>query len=333
MENTGNDYLFYFLVFVAANILLVLFYRYFEASAREQAIQDRLDAASPFLKKGNAGLAKGLFSSKSKSENLLERKINSIMTKRSDTDQPLQLFLYRSGINIDLTKIIIFIFIAWLLFLLFLYYFIKFDASRSVLFSFLGIGLGFSTLMTSRQNKRKRAFLDQLPQAVDIVLRGIRSGSSIEKTFTVVARESPAPLKDEFEKILNELAFGMPYDRVLINSANRINLSEFYFFVTALIIQRQSGGSLSDVLDNIIYVLGRSSEMQMKVKVLSAEGRMSGMVLGGLPVVIALFMYKFNPDHLQFFYSDPLGNKLFYFILILFFLGYVFIKRMLNIRI
>lgn len=333
MENPGNDYLIYFFIFIAANIILFLFYRYFEASEREQAVQNRLDAASSYINNSNTGTQKGLFTQKSKSESLLERKINSILSKRSDEEQPLQIMLYRCGISTDVSKIIFILFLFWLLFLLFLMYLVKLDPVKSVIFSFVGVSFIVFNVFSSMQNKRQRIFREHLPQTVDIVLRGIRSGSSIEKTFVVVARETPSPLKEEFEQIINELEFGLPYDRVLMNSADRVNLSEYYFFVTALIIQRQSGGSLSDVLDNIIYVLGRSTEMQAKVKVLSAEGRMSGLVLAGLPIFVGLFMYKFNPDHLQFYYVDPLGQKLFYAIIFLFFLGYISIKKMLQIRI
>jgi tight adherence protein B len=326
-----QNYFFYFILFILVNIVLFLVYRIYEGKAKEQLIQDRLDSVVP-IANGNRETENGLFSSKGKSDTLLERKINAILSKRSTTDEPLQLILYRCGIKTDVTKILALI-TAMLVFVsLILLYGLKFTLFQSIPLSLGIVFFGTYSIFNRMTERRKIKFFESLPQAVDIILRGIRAGGSIEKTFGVVAREVPSPLKEEFEGIIRELEFGVPYDRVLATSARRVDLSDYYFLVTSLIIQRQSGGSLSDVLENILYVLHRSLEMKTKVRVVSAEGRLSGIVLAALPLLIAGFMARFNPEHLQFFYEDPLGNKLLYIIFGLFFLGYVTIKRMVNIK-
>lgn len=333
MQGSENSYFLYFLIFLFANIVLFLFYRFYEAKAREQAVQDRLDTLITSSKSGTANNAtKGLFEKKTKSESLLDRKLNAILSKRSSTDQPLQLFLYRCGISMSATKIFLILMISYIIVFLLFNYILKLDVYKSFLISIGGISFGFYTLLSRLEAKRKKLFLYSLSQAVDIILRGIRSGSSIEKTFAIVARESSSPLKEEFEEILKEIEFGVAYDRVLVTSANKVDINEYYFLVTALIIQRQSGGSLSDVLENIIYVLDRTSEMKTKVRIVSAEGRLSGIVLAALPLLVGLFMYKFNPEHLMFFYYDPLGNKLAFSILFLFFCGYLSIRKIITIK-
>lgn len=333
MQDSGNSYFLYFLIFLFANIVLILFYRFYEAKMREQAVQDRLDTIGSSSKTAAVTNAKkGLFEKKNKSESLLDRKLNAILSKRSSTDQPLQLLLYRCGLTINVTKIFLILLISYVLVFLLSSNILKMDIYKSLLISIGGVSFCFYALIRRLEAKRKKLFLDSLPQAVDIVLRGIRSGSSIEKTFTIVARESPSPLKEEFEEILKEIEFGVAYDRVLVTSANKIDINEYYFLVTALIIQRQSGGSLSDILENIIFVLSRRSEMKTKVRIVSAEGRLSGIVLSTLPILVGLFMYKFNPEHLMFFYYDPLGNKLAFLILFLFFCGYLSIKKIISIK-
>lgn len=333
IHDVDNNNSIYFLIFILINIILFLFYRVFESKAREEAIQERLNTVSASRYSNNdIGNIKSLFLNKSKPDSLLERKLNSILSKRSTSDQPLHLFLMRCGITMNPTKILIVWATTWSIILLSLIYIFNLDLLKSLFISFAITSFGFYSLLNRMQASHKKKFLDSLPQAVDIILRGIRSGSSIEKTFVIVARESPSPLKDEFEQILKELDFGIAYDRILVNSASKIDVNEYYFLVTALIIQRQSGGSLSDVLENILYVLNKVEEMQSKIRIVSAEGRLSGIVLAALPIIIGLFMYKFSPDQIMFFYYDPLGNKFFYVIMFLFFCGYISIKRMITIK-
>lgn len=334
MEKSETTYLVYFLIFIIANITLFLIYRLYESKINNQVLLDRLDTVASQTQSSAREGGKGkLFGSKTKSEGLLERKINFILSKRSTTDQPLQLFLYRCGIKTPPSTILLIFLGCWIFLLLLLTFVVKYEIITSLLISLFVSFFIFYSYLNYLGNKYKQAIINSLPQAVDIVLRGIRSGSSIEKTFEVVARESPSPLKEEFEGILQEIEFGVSYDRVLVTSANRVDLSEYYFFVTALIIQRQSGGSLSDVLENILYVLHKTSEMRTKIKGISAEGKLSGIVLAFLPVILALVLWQFHPDHISFFYYDPLGNKFFYTILGFFFLAYLSIKRIINIKI
>lgn len=333
MKELESTYLFYFLIFIISNISLFLIYWLYESKLKNQALSDRLDyVVSPTISSEREGGKGKLFGSKNKEDGLLERKINAMLSKRSTTDQPLQLFLYRCGLKTSTTTLILIFLGCWNFFLLCAFFVLKYEMSSSILISLAVSIFLFYNYLKHLSNKYKQAIIESLPQAVEIVLRGIRSGSSIEKTFEVVARESPSPLKEEFEGILKEIQFGVPYDRVLVTSANRVDLDEYYFFVTALIIQRQSGGSLSDVLENILFVLYKTSEMRSKIKIISSEGRLSGIVLACLPVLLALFLWKMHPDHLTFFYYDPLGNKMMYAILGLFFLAYLSIKKIVNIK-
>ncbi len=334
MENVETEYFFYFIIFIVANIMLFIFYRFYESNLKNQALLDRLDSVFSLNHSSERdGAKRKLFGPKNKAEGLLERKINAILSKRTTTDQPLQLFLYRCGIKTPASNILLILIGSWFLINLFVSLVLSYELIHSIIISLVATIFLFYNYLNRLGNKYKQAIITNLPQAVEIVLRGIRSGSSIEKTFEVVARESPSPLKEEFEGILKEIEFGVPYDRVLVTSANRVDLNEYYFFVTALIIQRQSGGSLSDVLENILYVLYKTSEMRTKIKVISSEGRLSGIVLGLLPVCLALFLWKVHPDHLTFFYYDPMGNKMLYFILGFFFLAYLSIKKIVNIKV
>jgi len=110
--------------------------------------------------------------------------------------------------------------------------------------------------------------------------------------------------------MLHELDFGIPFEKVIHSAAHRVNVRDFFFFASALIIQRKSGGGLHEVLENIVTMLHKTKEIRMKIKVFSAESKGSAVVLTSIPFVVWAAVMRTNPSYLDFFLHDPLGNKL-----------------------
>ena len=149
----------------------------------------------------------------------------------------------------------------------------------------------------------------------------------------VVIKEVDVPLKHEFAQIIQQIEFGVTFDDALHQAADRIDLSDFYFFSTSLIIQRKAGGSLSEILDNIITSLNRANEIRSKIKVLSAEAKVTAYILGGLPVVLWIIMMQLNPSYLDFFQHEASGRKLLMFAIFLIACAGATIRYLIRIKI
>lgn len=322
-----------YIYFVSTLIsMFLIVYILYLRNEKKNRLRRRIQGAIPLLQIREK--TDDLFSKKSRYESLLQRKLDDLLYKQTSVGNPINLKLYRCGLKKTppeqvLLAFLIFFFIVFLLvstlFSMHLFY--------SLLLSFGASIFLFMTILSYLENKRKGLIESQLSPAIEIIVRGIRSGSSIDKTFSTVVKEIPSPLKDEFYDILKGVEFGISYEKLMHVAAARIDIPEFYFFTTALIIQRESGGSLADVLDNIVTAINKSQELQMKIKSLSSEGQTTGYVLGGLPLLILFTLWFVRPDHVSFLLHNESGRVLSYIAAGLLSAGLFTIKRMTKIDI
>lgn len=302
----------------------------YDRKNRQEKLRERVQAmcTSGWVKE----VSSDLFLGNNQNKSMLERKISEILSRRLALDKPLNLKLHRCGIKVSSEKFILFLFFCWGLFFLSIDYLILQDVFKSLLISIFAFYFIVYMAMGFMERKRGNLILSQLSPTIDIILRGIRSGGTLEKGFSYVVRETPSPLKEEFIDIMKGLEFGLSYETVLHTASLRIHIPEFYFFSTALIIQRQSGGSLSDVLANIISSLNKIQELQLKIKSLSAESKASGFVLCGVPLLIVTALSYFRPEHVAFFLYEETGKKLTFIMIALLFMGILVIKRLTKIE-
>ena len=323
-----------FVLLAMVVVLFAIFYTCYylvEDKKQLQKIKNRIDSVN--LVAGSTSPIHSIADIRINRESLLEKKLNAMFSANKTGENLLQLKFYRCAIKLDFKKIGIFLLLTYFTFFIIADLFTPIGWIYSI---FVGLGgtIGFSyVLLNFLEKRRRKKILAQLSTAVEIILRGIRSGSSVERTFQIVSRELTYPLKDEFNQITKELEFGVSFEKVLHNAATRINVSEFYFFTTALMIQRKSGGSLSDVLENIIHSLSRIQEIRMKIKIYSSEAKTSGYVLGCLPAIIWVILMHVKPEHIAFFHEDPLGRKILMIAIGLFLSAFVMIKRMVNLEV
>jgi tight adherence protein B len=263
-------------------------------------------------------------------ETRLEKRLNNFFKKDKYGYGFVQLKLLRSGINQSLEKLIALFIIAWMSLGISAFFLIHLSIFKSTLYTFAATAGLFYLFLNRYEEKRKKMISAHLAPAIEIILRGVRAGSQIDKTFRIVAREAPSPLKEEFEQMNSEIDFGADFDKVLHASAIRVNIPDYYFFITSLIIQRRTGGSLGDVLENIIATLNKSHELRLKIKVFSSEAKTSGYVLSGLPIIALLVLLKIKPEQIEFFLHDPLGQTLFMTAGCLIVLAIVTIRRMIK---
>jgi tight adherence protein B len=188
-------------------------------------------------------------------------------------------------------------------------------------------------LLSSRFTKRNRALSDQVPDAMDFLARILRAGHSLTTGLQMMGAELPEPLGGEFRKCYDQHSLGQPLDECLKELAERIELTEFSFFVTAVLIQRQSGGDLSMVLGNISQTIRSRMRLAGFVRAKTAEGRLTGYILVGFPVLMFLVASSLNPDYGAKLLHTPTGHKLMVTAAVLQLTGLFTIKRLTNVRV
>jgi len=158
-----------------------------------------------------------------------------------------------------------------------------------------------------RTRKYQDKFLDELPNAVEAIVRGVRSGLPLNDSLKVVAREAKEPVRSEFARVLDQQAFGMSITDAIAVLNERVPVPEVNFFVVVISVQQQAGGNLSEALGNLARVLRNRKKMQAKVKAMSAEAKASAMIIGSLPFVVAGLVSVVSPSYLAPLVSTPTG--------------------------
>jgi tight adherence protein B len=185
----------------------------------------------------------------------------------------------------------------------------------------------------NKRRVRLNKFAAQLPDALELVARALRAGHSLQAGMHVVAEEMPAPIADEFGRVYDEQNLGIPIEESLKNLADRVPNLDLRFFVTSVGIQRQTGGDLAEILDKIGYVIRERYRILGQVKALTAEGRLSGVVLIALPFALFGYMLNAKPDYIESLWTTEVGRKMSMFAIIAQVLGAIVIKKIVNIKV
>ena len=168
---------------------------------------------------------------------------------------------------------------------------------------FVGIGLPHfivGKMIIRRINK----FNTRFPDAIELMVRGLRSGLPISETMGIVAREIPDPVGVEFRAVVDKMKIGRTMEAALQDTADRLGTAEFQFFVITLAIQRETGGNLAETLSNLADVLRKRAQMKLKIKAMSSESKASAYIVGSLPFVVFGLVYMVNPGYMAGFFSD-----------------------------
>jgi tight adherence protein B len=195
-----------------------------------------------------------------------------------------------------------------------------------------GFALPF-VYLRSKRTRRLRAFEEAFPEALDLVSRALKAGHAFATGLKMVADEMPEPIGPEFRKTFDEQNFGLPLKDSLANLSVRIPLLDVRFFSTAVLIQRETGGNLSEILENLSHVVRERFKILRQVRVYTAHGRLTGYVLLGLPVFLAIALMFINPEHMQLLFTEPLGHMMLGGTLIMQTVGYFWIKQVVKIEV
>ncbi len=199
----------------------------------------------------------------------------------------------------------------------------------------LAIGATFLpyTVLKVLAGRRLDKFEEQFPEAVELLARALRAGHAFTTGLSMVADEMPEPVGAEFRLVYDRQAFGMPIGDALRDMAQRIPLLDARFFVTAVLTQRESGGNLAEVLDNLARLMRERFTVKRQVRTLSAHGRMTGFVLGALAPAIAILMTILAPEHMLVMVRDPIGQAMVAVAILLQIVGILIMRRIIAIEV
>jgi tight adherence protein B len=184
-----------------------------------------------------------------------------------------------------------------------------------------------------KMNRRIALFSEQFPDAIDMITNALRAGFALNGAIQMVAEESPDPVGKEFKILYEEQKLGLDLKQALLNFGNRMNTTDVPIFVTAVLIQRDTGGNLAEVLENIAYVIRDRYRILGEVRTFTTQGRMSGVILGLLPVLMAGVLSILSPGYLQHMTEDQLGSVLISVAVVLQVIGFFWIRKVVNIKI
>lgn len=195
-------------------------------------------------------------------------------------------------------------------------------------------GIGLPHMVVGRMiKKRQKKFLSLFPEAIDLIVRGLKSGLPINETLSIVASEISDPVGKEFGVITDQIRFGKTLDDAMWDAVDRLDFADFKFFVISLAIQRETGGNLAETLGNLSNILRSRHQMKLKINALSSEGKASAMIIGVLPFIMFGIIYAMNPDYAGTFFIDPRAQATLIGALIWMSLGGLIIKKMINFEI
>jgi tight adherence protein B len=207
--------------------------------------------------------------------------------------------------------------------------------SNYIVSSVVGISFAVIPLLYLKRKKKKRMdkFQSQLPDGLELIARALRAGHAFTSGMKLAADEFDDPLGPEFEETLEEINFGVSVPDALKNLASRIDCPDLRYFVVSVILQRETGGNLSEIIESIAHIIRERYKLRGKIRVLSAEGRLSAVVLIAIPMCLVLVLRFINPEYIAPLYSEPEGRLIAGAALFMMVVGIFIIKRMIAIKV
>ena len=188
-------------------------------------------------------------------------------------------------------------------------------------------------VVSYRRQKRFEKIEELFPEAIDTLARAVRAGHAFTTALEMISNEISEPLAGEFRKLYEEQKFGMPVRDALMNLTQRVPLVDVKFFVTAVMLQRETGGNLAEILDNLSYVIRERFKIQRQVRVHTAQGRLTMVLLMAMPPTVVAVLMAFSPDFVKPLFYDPIGHILLVVAITLQTVGYFVIRKIIKIQV
>ncbi len=205
-----------------------------------------------------------------------------------------------------------------------------------VLLDFAGVAVGASSrwlLLRFQRSRRVKKFDAALPDAIDLMARALRAGHSIASTVEIVAEQSDKALAAEFAILFQQQKLGIQFRDALLEVGDRVPSKDLHFLITAILVQKETGGDLTDVLDRTARIIRERVRIHAEIKTYTAQGRLTGMILGALPIIMLVFLNLVTPGYSYVLFHDPLGQKLLYAGATMITIGGLIIRKIVDIEV
>lgn len=244
----------------------------------------------------------------------------------------LQRFIHQAGLDWTVSRLVM----SSIALAAVAYFVVSSLLHLAFLFGLMAAGI-FSALpwlyVQIKRKKRLGKLEQQLPDALDLLTRALRSGHAFPSGLQMVGEEMPEPIAGEFGIVHDEVNFGVSLQQALMNLGERIPLTDLRYFIVAVLIQRESGGNLTEVLSNLSRLIRDRLKLLAKVRVLSAEGRLSAWILGCMPFAIGGLLYLLNPKFMAPLFNDSMGQTIIKYLLVMMVIGVLAMTKIVRIRV
>jgi len=311
---------------VIAGLVFAIGYGLDSRNARARLLRERLDSLEQATRRGPTEELQLL-----RDELLSEIPALNRLLEGSSRIARLQNLLSQAGISMRPGKFVLIVACAGTFGTL------GFDwLTRSILFGLLlGAGCALAPIVYALylRSRRFSRFEQLFPEAIDLLGRAVRAGHAFTTALEMIGTETSEPLAGEFRTLHEEQKFGLPVREALLNLAERVPLVDVKFFVTAVMLQRETGGNLAEILDKLSYVIRERFKIQRQVKIFTAQGRMTLAILMTLPPGLALLMLFTNHDFMAPLFTDPIGHFLVFTGVVMQTIGFLIIRKIIHIRV
>lgn len=202
-----------------------------------------------------------------------------------------------------------------------------------IIFALLITKIGSSKYLAYRKEKRSIEFLNLFPDAVDMIVRSVRSGHPVSTALNMIAENMDPPIGPEFQQVVDEIEYGRSLTSALNRMAERVGEADVRFFVVVLTVQQETGGNLGEVLSNLSSILRQRKQMRLKIRALTSEGRMTAYILGALPLVVVGVLQLLSPEYLTPLFHDPVGNFILGLSITMIISAFLVVRKMVKIDI
>jgi tight adherence protein B len=184
-----------------------------------------------------------------------------------------------------------------------------------------------------KRKSRLKKFEEIFPDSLEFVARSMRAGHAFSVSLEMIHREFPEPVSSEFRRTFEEHNLGLPIETALQKLAKRVPSLDVHFFVSAVLLQKRTGGNLAEILDKLAYVIRERFKLRGRIRAVSAHGKMTATALSCIPIAVAVLMFYTNPDYVKFFFNDDVGNMMLMAAVGLQIVGYAIMKNIVNIEV
>jgi len=249
--------------------------------------------------------------------------------KKGKRKPGLKQLIFQAGLKISVTQYFMYSAISGIIFLIFGF---LFAGSLNVTIGALIVGfLGFPRFVLGRIRKRRiKNFTTEFPNAVDVIVRGVKAGLPLNDCIAIVSREAKDPVASEFRRIIEHQNLGMPLSEAVLKLNDSMPTAEANFFGIVIAIQQGAGGNLAEALANLSGVLRNRKMMEAKIKAMSAEAKASGGIIGSLPIIVGVLVYMTTPEYISILFTHPTGNLILAASAVWMSMGIFVMKQMIN---